>query len=213
MFKFVPQFVKMKKDTTTEEKIKEAARQVFLSKGFSGCSSREIAKAAGMNVALVNYYFRSKGQLFELIFRAAMEDFMLSMVQVFGTDQTLVDKLRIFIDREYDFLSKHPELPNFVISEMNREEGCSVDHSFLMHKIAETGIFNELMIAQKEGKMREMSLISITLLIMSNCQYPVMAKNLMQNIHGLSDAEYADHLLLHKRYVTEMLIEFLFPKK
>ena len=93
----------MKKDTTTEEKIKEAARTVFLTKGFEGCSSREIAKAAGMNVALVNYYFRSKSQLFQLIFKAAMEDFMESMIYVFNTDQPLEDKMRIFIEREYDF--------------------------------------------------------------------------------------------------------------
>jgi AcrR family transcriptional regulator len=79
----------MKKDQSTEEKIKEAARTVFLTKGFEGCSSREIAKAAGMNVALVNYYFRSKSQLFELIFKAALEDFMLSMIQVFSSDQSL----------------------------------------------------------------------------------------------------------------------------
>ena len=54
----------MCKTSSTEEKIKEAAKRVFLGKGFSGCTSREIAKEAGMNVALVNYYFRSKNQLF-----------------------------------------------------------------------------------------------------------------------------------------------------
>lgn len=203
----------MNKDTSTEEKIKEAAKNVFLSKGFEGCTSREIAKAAGMNVALVNYYFRSKGQLFEIIFKAAMEDFMLSMIQVFKTNQTLQEKVRIFIDREYEFLAKHPELPNFIINEMNREEGCSNQHNELFEKIVETGIFNECDKAQAEGKMRKMNLISITLLIMSNCQYPTMAKNLMQSIHTLNEKEYSEHLLQHKTYVTEMLLSYLFPNK
>ena len=54
----------MSKDISTEAKIKEAAKRVFTNKGFSGCSSREIANEAGMNVALVNYYFTSKEQLF-----------------------------------------------------------------------------------------------------------------------------------------------------
>lgn len=203
----------MNKDTSTEEKIKEAAKNVFLSKGFEGCTSREIAKAAGMNVALVNYYFRSKGQLFEIIFKAAMEDFMLSMIQVFKTNQTLQEKVRIFIDREYEFLAKHPELPNFIINEMNREEGCSNQHNELFEKIVETGIFNECDKAQAEGKMRKMNLISITLLIMSNCQYPTMAKNLMQSIHTLNEKEYCEHLLQHKTHVTEMLLSYLFPNK
>ena len=132
----------MKKDITTEEKIKEAARNVFLAKGFEGCSSREIAKAAGMNVALVNYYFRSKSALFQLIFKAAMEEFMLTMVEVFATEKTLEEKLRIFIEKEYEFLAKHPELPNFIINEMNRKDSCFADHNNHFHKIAATGVFN-----------------------------------------------------------------------
>lgn len=204
----------MKKDQSTEEKIKEAARTVFLTKGFEGCSSREIAKAAGMNVALVNYYFRSKSQLFELIFKAALEDFMLSMIQVFSSDQSLEEKMRIFIEKEFDFLNKHPELPSFIINEMNREQGCSISvHNAHFEKIAETGIFQECMKAQNEGKMREISLLNITLLIMSNCQYPVMARNLMQSIHNISDEEYSKKLLNHKEYVMEMLVNYLFPKK
>ncbi|MFM7388296.1 MAG: TetR family transcriptional regulator [Bacteroidota bacterium] len=48
----------------TEQKIKDAALTVFIQKGFVNCTSREIAREAGMNVALVNYYFRSKSKLF-----------------------------------------------------------------------------------------------------------------------------------------------------
>lgn len=204
----------MKKDTTTEEKIKAAAKEVFLAKGFAGCSSREIAKAAGENVALVNYYFRSKGHLFEMIFKSAMEEFLLSMLFVFSSDQSLEEKMRIFIEKEYEFLAKHPELPSFIINEMNREEGCSsMAHNVHFEKIAETGIFNECKQAQEEGRMRDINLLSITLLVMSNCQYPVMAQNLMQTIHNLSEQEYNDQLSKHKEYVIEMLVNFLFPKK
>ena len=203
----------MKKDATTEEKIKAAAKEVFLAKGFAGCSSREIAKAAGENVALVNYYFRSKGQLFELIFKAAMEDFLLSMIHVFNSEQSLEQKMRIFIEREFEFLSKHPELPSFIINEMNREEGCAAgEHTIHFEKIAETGIFNECVKAQLDGTMREINLISVTMLIMSNCQYPTMAKNLMKNIHQLTDEEYTLQLKTHQSHVTEMLVNYLFPK-
>ncbi|MCF8414771.1 MAG: TetR family transcriptional regulator [Crocinitomicaceae bacterium] len=203
----------MKKDATTEEKIKAAAKEVFLAKGFAGCSSREIAKAAGENVALVNYYFRSKGQLFELIFKSAMEDFLLSMIHVFNSEQSLEQKMRIFIEREFEFLTKHPELPSFIINEMNREEGCAVgEHTIHFEKIAETGIFNECIKAQQEGTMREINLISVIMLIMSNCQYPTMAKNLMKNIHQLTDEEYTLQLKTHQSHVTEMLVNYLFPK-
>jgi TetR/AcrR family transcriptional regulator len=202
----------MKKDTSTEEKIKEAAKTVFLAKGFEGCTSREIANAAGMNVALVNYYFRSKSQLFKLIFQSAVEDFMLSLVHVFKTEQALEDKMRYFIEKEYEFLAKHQELPNFIINEMNREEGCSIEHNHLFQQVAETGIFNDCIKEQAAGRMREISLLSMILLIMSNCHYPTMSKKLMQSIHQISEEEYAVQLFSHRSHVTEMIVAYLFPK-
>ena len=202
----------MKKDTPTEEKIKEAAKTVFLAKGFEGCTSREIANAAGMNVALVNYYFRSKSQLFKLIFQSAVEDFMLSMVHVFKTEQTLEEKIRYFIEKEYEFLAKHQELPNFIINEMNREEGCSIEHNHHFQQVAETGIFNDCIKAQAAGRMREISLLSMILLIMSNCHYPTMSRKLMQSIHQISEEEYAAQLASHKSHVMEMIVAYLFPK-
>jgi TetR/AcrR family transcriptional regulator len=202
----------MEKDLTTEQKIKEAAKVVFLNKGFEGCSSREIAKAAGMNVALVNYYFRSKSQLFSLIFNAAMEDFVMSMIPVFNSEETLEEKMRIFIGKEFEFLLMHPDLPNFIINEMNRSGGCSVDHSQLIRKVAESGIFNECIEAQQSGSMRKIDVIGLTLLIMSNCQFPIMARRLIQNIHSLSDEQYLTYLDQHQQNVTEMLIGYLFPK-
>ena len=203
----------MKKYASTEEKIREAARQVFLAKGFDGCTSREIAKAAGENVALVNYYFRSKGQLFQLIFEAAMEDFVTSMISVFSSDRSLHEKMRIFIEHEYAFLEKHPELPHFILTEMNREEGCSIDHNKFFDKVAATGIFEECLKAQQEGTMRQISIPSIPILIMSNCHYPIMAKNLIKGLHGMTDEEYMINLKHHETLVKEMLVEFLFPKK
>jgi len=201
----------MKKDLSTEAKIIEAATQVFRAKGFSGCSSREIAKASGMNVALVNYYFRSKGQLFQLIFKTAMEDFIESMICAFSSEKSLEDKMRVVIEKEYEFLLTHPELPAFIINEMNRAEGCSLDHASFFEKIRSTGVFEQCVVAQAEGRMRQIDLLSVTLLIMSNCQYPVMAKNLLQGIHSISEEQYSENLELHKKHVTEMLISYLFP--
>src|SRR3989338_96268 len=204
----------MSQDLSTELKIKEAAKRVFMAKGFDGCSTREIAKEAGMNVALVNYYFRSKGQLFQLIFRAALEDFMLSMIDVFSTDLSLESKMRIFIEREYDFLTKHPEMPGFIIGEMSRADGCGAGNMYWMKdKIDETGIFRDIQKAQDAGEIRKMDLLIIALILMSNCHFPFLGKPFVQNALHVSDEHYEQQLVLHKQYVTEMMINYLFIKK
>ena len=93
----------MKRDQSTEEKIKAAAKKVFMTKGFDGCSVRDIAKEVGSNVALLNYYFRSKEKLFELIFEGAMSDFLQSMIAVFSSELSLKEKVSQLIDKEFDF--------------------------------------------------------------------------------------------------------------
>ncbi|WP_430406671.1 TetR/AcrR family transcriptional regulator [Fluviicola sp.] len=203
----------MSKELSTEEKIREAAKNVFIAKGFDGCTSREIAKASGMNVALVNYYFCSKKQLFKLVFEAAMEEFMLSTVEVFKKDLSLESKMRIFIEREYEFLTLHPDIPRFILSELSRGDKCEFDHVGLLEKIASTGVFDELLDAQEKGIIRKIDLTNVMLMIMSNCHYPFMAKPLMKYLNGLTEEEYQERLTLQKQYVTEMLIGYLFIPK
>ncbi len=211
LLNFAPKLTKLKADSNTEDKIKEAAKQVFIAKGFSGCTSREIAKAAGMNVALVNYYFRSKSALFKIIFEAAMGDFLLSMLEVFNTSLSLEEKLRNYLSREYEFLAKYPEIPSFIINEMGRKDGVHIDNTSVFKCIEQTGIFEECLIEQKAGRMREIDITSITLLMMSNCQFPFMGAAVIKQVHGISDEQYEKQLVQHKQIVTDMLIGYLFP--
>lgn len=202
----------MKEDKSTEEKIRQAAREVFISKGYDGCSTREIASAAGLNVALVNYYFRSKKQLFEAIFKSTMEEFMLVAKETFMMDQPLEMKVRIFIEKEYEFMNKHPHIPGFIISELSRCEGEEKESS-LIDFIVQTGILETIREEQENGNMRKLDFVSMMLIMMSNCHFPFMSKSFMQKMHQMNDEKYAQQLVLHKQYVTEMIINYLFPRK
>ena len=205
--------IKMERDHTTEAKIKDAARRVFISKGFNGCTSREIAKEAGMNVALVNYHFQSKGNLFDLVVSSVMEDFTLSMIDIFHTNMPLINKARIFIDKEYEFLSKYPEIPNFIVNELGKKDKSFFECLDIKDKLFETKIFDQIEEAQKNGEMRKIDIVSIMLLMMSNCHFPFIAKPMVQTINSLTKEQYKSQLIIHKQYVTEMIIGYLFPSK
>jgi AcrR family transcriptional regulator len=126
-----------------EEKIKQAALRVFIQKGSANCSSREIAREAGMNVALVNYYFRSKSKLFALIFETVMQDFLKSMVQVFSSDLPIREKIKILIEREFEFLGQHPDIPNFVLNELARNPEAMQGILPVLNMVNESGVFDE----------------------------------------------------------------------
>ena len=201
----------MEKDLTTEAKIKEAATRVFIAKGFNGCSSREIAKEAGLNVALVNYHFQSKGHLFEVVVTTVMKEFIDSMMEIFKSDLPLISKTRIFIEKEYDFLTKHPDIPNFIINELGKKDKNFFERINIIDQIKDAKIFEEVYAAQEKGEVRKMDMTSIILLMMGNCHFPFMAKPMIQTIQSIDDKTYQNQLTLHKQYVTEMLVNYLFP--
>ena len=203
----------MERDLSTEFKIKEVAKRIFISKGFNGCTSREIAKEAGMNVALVNYYFKSKGHLFELVISSVLKDFTISLIDVFKSNMSLVNKVKILIEKEYEFLNNHPEIPNFIINELGKKDKSFFDRLDIATEVHQTNIFLEVEKAQENGEMRKIDLVSLMLLIMSNCHFPFMAKPMIQTINSLENHEYKDHLMIHKQHVTEMIINYLFLTK
>lgn len=114
-----------KKDTTTEEKIKTAAKTVFYKKGFTATRTRDIAEEAGLNLALLNYYFRSKAKLFEIIMTETFAGFIGSIKVILNDDKTsLQEKVEIVADRYIDFIISEPEIPIFILTEIrNNPEG------------------------------------------------------------------------------------------
>lgn len=107
-------------DLSTEEKIKEAARKIFLQKGFSGAKIRDIADEANINIALLNYYFRSKEKLFDAIFNEALSELLSGMLGILD-DRSLSfeEKIIKVVHSDTEILKKNPLLPNFVFNELN----------------------------------------------------------------------------------------------
>ncbi|MEY4992000.1 MAG: hypothetical protein RI948_876 [Bacteroidota bacterium] len=200
----------MKRDQSTEEKIKAAAKKVFMTKGFDGCSVRDIAKEVGSNVALLNYYFRSKEKLFELIFEGAMSDFLQSMIAVFSSDLSLKEKVEQLIDKEFSFFMDHPELPMFILQSLHQNKTNAPMPSQFLEPIANTGIFEQFEQAKANGEIRDVSIRNVTMLLMSNVHYPFMSKNLTKQFHGISTDQFEEDLKKHKEIVKELITNYLF---
>src|ERR1700753_2868373 len=110
----------MEKNASTEEKIKQAARKVFTQKGYAATRTRDIAEESGYNLALINYYFRSKEKLFDIIITEQMQLFIHSVMGIVNDETTtLPEKLEIVIAHYIDMLIKSPYIPLFVLSEIN----------------------------------------------------------------------------------------------
>lgn len=103
--------------TETEERIFEAALAVFSSKGKDGARMQAIADAAGINKAMLHYYFRSKDRLYEAVFDHVFLQFMGALREAVQDVSSVQTMLRLFIDRYITFLQQHPAVMRLMVLE------------------------------------------------------------------------------------------------
>src|SRR5262245_48561577 len=103
----------------TEARILDAAHLVFLRRGTAGARMQEIAREAGVNQALLHYYFRSKARLSEAVFRRAAGELLPAVIEILASDRPLEDKVRAVVDVELTRLLVRPYLPGYVLSELS----------------------------------------------------------------------------------------------
>ena len=120
--KWLNRIVRMKKakDENTEGQILDAAKNVFQTKGMDGARMQEIADKAGINKAMLHYYYRSKQLLFEAVFKNAFSLLAPQLNAILNDDSSIEDKVKNFTSNYISFIIKHPYLPNFIIQELNR---------------------------------------------------------------------------------------------
>jgi AcrR family transcriptional regulator len=105
----------------TKEKIVQAAKQIFIRKGMDGARMQEIADEAGINKAMLHYYFHSKEQLFNEVFYGILSQLIPGLIVIFKGDEPFLDKIGAIVS-EYDtYMSRNPFLPQFVFREINRD--------------------------------------------------------------------------------------------
>ena len=106
---------------STKEKIVQAAQLVFIRKGMDGARMQEIADEAGINKALLHYYFHSKEQLFNEVFYGILSKLIPGIIGIFKAEEPIADKI-VAVVREYDsYMSRNPFLPQFILNEINRD--------------------------------------------------------------------------------------------
>ena len=109
-----------KEQSTPESTILNAAKGIFQRKGMAAARMQEIADEAGINKAMLHYYYRSKQLLFEAVFKSAFSTLAPQLNEIINADNSLFDKIRNFTQNYISFIVKHPYLPNFIIQELNR---------------------------------------------------------------------------------------------
>lgn len=194
---------------STEEQILIAAQEVFQKQGYDGAKMQDIADVAGINKALLHYYYRSKDRLFGMVFQQAFERMSKPVFSIWTSDQPLLTKVEQFCDTFLNVLQKHPYIATFVLHELTKNQ----DHlqQVIKGKVGELGeiIQKDLDEYCREHNREPVQAIHFMSDLLGMMVYPFIAKPVLFTLFDLDDGSYSRFIEERKRHVPQMIKSML----
>ncbi|WP_027376493.1 TetR/AcrR family transcriptional regulator [Kaistella palustris] len=173
-------------EISTEDKILLAASKVFTEKGFSGTRTRDIAEEAGINLALLNYYFRTKEKLFEQVMKVKIVLLFGQIIPIVTNEETsLEEKIDLASVKYFDILTKNPNLPIFVLSEIQKKTS-DVKSLLPFDKV----LNNSFLMQQIKDRKPEVNPFHFLINFLSMTVFPFVGKPILQSFDLMTDAEF-----------------------
>jgi AcrR family transcriptional regulator len=160
---------------------------------------QEIAREAGVNQALLHYYFRTKEHLAQAAFARAAAQLMPGVIAVLAGAARLEDKVAQIVALELDHLSRAPYLPGYIIGEVtHRPERARDLIAAMAGQRAEDirpRIFGPLKAdidaRVAAGTMRPIAPQSFMVNLMALCIFPFAARPMLMAMLGLDAGGFA----------------------
>lgn len=189
----------------TKTKILQAAHQVFIRKGMDGARMQEIADEAGINKALLHYYFHSKDQLFNEVFYGILSQMIPGLAAIFLGEKLFLEKVEAIVTEYDSYLSRNPILPQFIFREINR------DPEQLSRFMSDQGLdFDQIQqridIEVALGHIRPITFQHLFANLMGMIVMPYIGRPLFQLKLFKGDAEKYDQFLRERRVVISSFI-------
>lgn len=178
-------------DTSTEEKIKKAARVVFYRKGFAATRTRDIAEESGINLALLNYYFRSKEKLFHLIMLETVSGFVQNMTFILNNEKSSFEKKIELIASNYiDFIVKEPNIPIFMLSEIRNDADGLFESLPVLQPLMQSVFFKQHQEYVTKGKIVEPNPFHFLINLLALTVFPFISSPLLKLVGGVSNTQF-----------------------
>ncbi len=206
-------------DGETEQKILNAAHTVFIRRGTAGARMQEIAKEAGVNQALLHYYFRNKERLSAAVFQHVAARIFPALIQTLGADISIDDKIDRIVASYLDNLSRSPFLPGYLISELHH-------HPERVRQLLGTAIGADpgrvvppllaklrQQIAERvaAGTMRHIEPEQFAINLVSLCIFPFAARPMLTVVFSMDDPAFARFIEQRKTELPQFVRNALRP--
>ncbi len=200
--------VNIKKEKSTEDKILAAAKKVFLTKGMAGARMQDIANEAGINKAMLHYYFRNKEKLFEVIFMDAAQKLFPRINLIIESEMPLFEKIERFCDEYISILIENPYLPAFVLNEMNRDFEKFLSEVWGKNRLPRPQKFLEQLEKEiKKGTIKKISPVQLLMNLISLAIFPFVGKPMFQFNLNIDDLQFRMIMEQRKKEIPKFIID------
>lgn len=184
-------------ELSTEDKILLAASKVFTEKGFAGTRTRDIADEAGINLALLNYYFRSKEKLFEQVMKVKIILLFGQIIPIVTNQKTsLAEKIDLATEKYFDILTKNPNLPLFIISEIQKKNSDITSYLPIDKVIKDSHLIHQI----KEQRP-DFNPFHFLLNYLSMTVFPFVAKPILNGFNVMNEEEFSIFIAERRKLV------------
>jgi AcrR family transcriptional regulator len=180
---------------------------------------QEIAEEAGVNQALLHYYFRNKERLSEAVFRETAGRMFPVLIQTLGSDASLDEKIERIVETYLETLSRTPFLPGYVISELHHHperipqlvsSAAGIDLGSAMKPVLEK-VDRQIASEVKAGRMRRISAQQLLANVLSLCVFPFAAQPMLRAAFGFDDDGFAKFISLRRKELPQFIRNALAP--
>jgi TetR/AcrR family transcriptional regulator len=206
-------------DVDTESRILAAAHTVFVRRGTAGARMQEIAETAGVNSALLHYYFRSKERLSEAVFRRAAGQLLPSVIAILASERSLEEKVHAVIDVELTLLLRAPYLPGYVLSELSHHPERAGQLLTAVTGLVPTEVGHRVLAALraqitaavKQRQMHPMAPEQFVVNLLALCVFPFAARPMLMALFGADDKAFTRFIDHRRRELPAFFLRALRP--
>lgn len=187
---------------STEQRIKNAARKVFHAKGFAATRTRDIAEEAAVNLALLNYYFKNKQKLFDIVMAETMYDFLHIVSSTLNNEElSFEQRIENFASLYIDKLIEEPLIAQFILSDLHNSSKPSILPSKIKEIVTRSGVvqlYNQKMI---ERGQTPINVLHVLVNVIGLAVFPFMGKPILKGVGGIDDSEFKELMLERKKLI------------
>lgn len=187
----------------TQELIKETAKNLFFVKGKFDATTQEIADEAGVNRTLINYYFRSRDNLIQIIFDEAQRVEQEKSKIIQNADLPFKVKISKFIEGSLSTSLQYPYLETYIVSQINKG---NCHQKEIEEDVLET-LYKDIEKEMELGNIEKMAPVQFILNMVSLLVFPSAVRPLFMENLMISDAEYDQIISERKEIIINMLFK------